>query len=78
MIVRNNTFYEVLYGDNSTIQPSYSLGVAFEVSEDIAASVEQDGIQFFVDSDDIWYFRDYDLVVSYHKEMDEIEFNYVK
>ncbi|CAI8765530.1 hypothetical protein EMIT079MI2_180076 [Bacillus sp. IT-79MI2] len=47
MIVINNTFYEFLYGDNSTIQPSYSLGVAFEVSEDIAASVEQDGIQFF-------------------------------
>ncbi|EEM08056.1 hypothetical protein COM13_28535 [Bacillus pseudomycoides] len=48
MIVINNTFYEFLYGDNSTIQPSYSLGVAFEVSEDIAASVEQDGIQFFL------------------------------
>ena len=44
MIVINNIFYEFLYGDNSTIQPSYSLGVAFEVSEDIAASVEQDGI----------------------------------
>ncbi|KEK24009.1 HesB/YadR/YfhF family protein [Bacillus gaemokensis] len=70
--------FVVRYGGNSTIQFGYSLGLAFEEPEDIAVSTEQDGIRFFVDSDDIWYFQDYDLVVSYHMEMDEIEFNYVK
>ncbi|HEK9099529.1 HesB/YadR/YfhF family protein [Bacillus pfraonensis] len=70
--------FVVRYGGNSTIQSSYSLGLVFEEPEDIATSTEQDGIQFFIDEDDIWYFQDYDLVVSYHMEMDEIEFNYIK
>ena len=26
----------------------------------------------FVDFDDLWYFQNYDLVVSYHKETEEI------
>ncbi|WP_243521965.1 HesB/YadR/YfhF family protein [Bacillus pseudomycoides] len=70
--------FVVRYGGNSTIQSGYSLGLAFEKPEDMAASTEKDGTRFFIDADDIWYFQDYDLVVSYHMEMDEIEFNYVK
>ncbi|SCM94593.1 Uncharacterized protein BWINRASL_02226 [Bacillus mycoides] len=41
-------------------------------------SVEKDGILFFIDFDDLGYFQNYDLVVSYRKETEEIQFNYVK
>nr|EEK67634.1 hypothetical protein bcere0006_21370 [Bacillus wiedmannii] len=41
-------------------------------------SVEKEGILFFVDVDDLWYFQNYDLVVGYYEETEEIQFNYVK
>ncbi|MDM5154875.1 HesB/YadR/YfhF family protein [Bacillus sp. DX1.1] len=70
--------FVVRYGGNSTIQSGYSVGLALEQPEDVAAFIEKDGILFFVDSDDIWYFQEYDLGVGYNTTIDEIEFNYVK
>ena len=70
------TFYKVRR--NSSIQPGYSLGIAAEKPDGEIVSVEKEGIIFFVDSDDLWYFQNYDLFVSYHEEMEEIQFNYVK
>ncbi|PEY89266.1 cytoplasmic protein, partial [Bacillus cereus] len=32
----------------------------------------------FIDFDDLSYFQNYDLVVSYRKKTEEIQFNYVK
>ncbi|MBK4744590.1 cytoplasmic protein, partial [Bacillus cereus] len=54
------------------------LGVVAGNTDGEIVSVEKEGIIFFVDSDDLWYFQNYDLFVSYHEEMEEIQFNYVK
>ncbi|PGR70536.1 HesB/YadR/YfhF family protein [Bacillus cereus] len=70
--------FTVRYGGDSSIQPGYSLGVVAEKPDGEILSVEKEGIIFFVDSDDLWYFQNYDLFVSYHEEMEEIQFNYVK
>lgn len=35
-------------------------------------------ILFFVNSNDVWYVQDDDVVVSYDENICEIEFNYVK
>ncbi|PGB04150.1 HesB/YadR/YfhF family protein [Bacillus toyonensis] len=70
--------FGVRYGGNSSIQPGYSLGIVSEKPDGEIVSVEKEGIIFFVDFDDLWYFQNYDLVVSYHKETEEIQFNYVK
>ncbi|PFJ29253.1 cytoplasmic protein [Bacillus anthracis] len=68
----------VRYGGNSSIQPGYSLGIVAEKPDGEIVSVEKEGIIFFVDVDDLWYFQNYDLFVSYHEKMEEIQFNYVK
>ncbi|PGM45879.1 cytoplasmic protein, partial [Bacillus cereus] len=68
----------VRYGGDSSIQPGYSLEIATEKPDGDVVSIEIDGIRFFVDFDDLWYFQNYDLVVSYHIETEEIQFNYVK
>ncbi|MGR9634292.1 HesB/YadR/YfhF family protein [Bacillus cereus] len=70
--------FNVRYGGDSSIQPGYSLGIVTEKAAGEIVSVEKEGILFFVDVDDLWYFQNYDLVVGYHEEMEEIQFNYVK
>lgn len=65
----------VRYGGNSTIQSSFSLGIAKEQPRDMALSVVQDGITFFMEQDDVWYVNDKDLIVDYSDRKDEIIFN---
>lgn len=62
----------VRYDGNSSIQPGYSLGIVSEQPDGEIVSVEKEGILFFVDVDDLWYFQNYDLVVGYHEETEEI------
>ncbi|KOS28440.1 cytoplasmic protein [Bacillus anthracis] len=70
--------FNVRYGGDSSIQPGYFLGIVAEKADGEIVSVEKEGFLFFVDVDDLWYFQNYDLVVGYHEEMEEIQFNYVK
>ncbi|MES5954942.1 cytoplasmic protein [Bacillus fungorum] len=70
--------FNVRYGGDSSIQPGYSLGIVAEKPDGKIVSVEKEGILFFVDIDDLWYFQNYDLVVGYDEETEEIQFNYVK
>ncbi|HFK1788656.1 MULTISPECIES: HesB/YadR/YfhF family protein [Bacillus cereus group] len=49
-----------------------SLEIVAEQPDGEIVSVEKEGILFFVDVDDLWYFQNYDLVVGYHEEMEEI------
>ncbi|HGA0511583.1 hypothetical protein G5716_06170 [Bacillus pacificus] len=49
-----------------------SLEIVAEQPDGEIVSVEKEGIIFFVDVDDLWYFQNYDLVVGYHEEMEEI------
>ncbi|HDR8215427.1 TPA: cytoplasmic protein, partial [Bacillus cereus] len=62
--------FNVRYGGDSSIQPGYSLGIVAEKAAGEIVSVEKEGILFFVDVDDLWYFQNYDLVVNYHEEME--------
>ncbi|AAS41291.1 MULTISPECIES: hypothetical protein [Bacillus] len=49
-----------------------SLEIVAEQPDGEIVSVEKEGILFFVDVDDLWYFQNYDLVVGYHEEMEGI------
>ena len=52
-------FYAKIYG-SSPVQESYSLAFAKEDPIDIAVSTEEEGIIFFVESSDLWYFNGHD------------------
>ncbi len=64
------------YGGNSTIQSGFSLGVNQESPNQIGVKFEADGITFFIEENDLWYFKGYDLEVTFSKEKDELEFIY--
>ncbi|WP_284036079.1 HesB/YadR/YfhF family protein [Neobacillus sp. 114] len=70
-------FYTQVYG-NSPIQKGYSLAFTQEEPLKIAASTDLDGILFFVEDGDVWYFDGHDLHVDYNAKEDELKYEYVK
>jgi uncharacterized protein YneR len=70
-------FFAKIYG-SSPVQESYSLGFAKDFPIDIIASKEVDGIIFYVEESDLWFFNGHDLYVDYNETKDELEFKYDK
>ncbi|MHC0037763.1 HesB/YadR/YfhF family protein [Pseudoneobacillus sp. C159] len=74
----NIRFYAKLYG-SSPVQESYSLGFSKDEDPiDIAVRYEADGILFFIEESDVWYFNGHDLHVEYHEQEDELEYQYIQ
>lgn len=70
-------FYVRIYG-TSPIQENYSLG--FSIDKDIkqdSISTEKDGLTFYVYEEDLWFFKDKNLVVDFDTSSDEVIYDYV-
>ncbi|WP_141432349.1 HesB/YadR/YfhF family protein [Bacillus sp. 03113] len=66
------------YGGCSTVQQGFSLGISNEKPFDIGIQTTKDGITFFIEEKDLWYFDNHDLVVDFNKEMDEPIYRYLE
>ncbi|SDB82512.1 Uncharacterized protein YneR [Pelagirhabdus alkalitolerans] len=65
----------VRYGGHSSIQPGFSLGISMQDEPyEPLAKREIDGIIFFIEKKDQWYFKNNRLHVKYSRKRDEIEF----
>lgn len=62
------------YGGFASNHPAFSLGFSKEPPREVGVSCLKDGILFFVEEPDLWYFQESDLVVDYNLDKDEIEF----
>ncbi|UOK56205.1 HesB/YadR/YfhF family protein [Bacillus sp. OVS6] len=58
----------VRYGGTSTIQKGFSLGVVKDQPKQAGAKTEKNGITFFIEESDIWYFDQNDLVIDFDEE----------
>lgn len=67
----------VRYGGSSTIQDGFSLGMTVDTKRDPEVETEVEGIGFFIEREDIWYFKGLDLEVLLDDRKEEIEFRYV-
>lgn len=65
------------YGGSSPIQTGFSLGIELSAPNVPLGSTEVDGVTYFVEEADEWYFRGHDLKVDYNEEMDEPSYEYV-
>ncbi|MCF6137251.1 HesB/YadR/YfhF family protein [Pseudalkalibacillus berkeleyi] len=65
-------------GGCSTVQSGYSIGISKETPFEPAESYESDGITFFIEEKDAWYFRDHDLKIKYSRKYDEISYEYTE
>jgi uncharacterized protein YneR len=69
-------FYVQMYG-NSPVQKGYSLAFTKEDPIHNYIGTEVDGILFFVEEPDLWFFDGHDLLVDYDEKLDEIVYKYV-
>lgn len=65
----------VRYGGVGNV-PGFSLGINIEQPNKVHASTTIDNIYFFIEEEDVWYFENKDLVITYNKEKDEPQFTY--
>lgn len=68
----------VKYGGSSPVQEGFSLGMSKEAPSDIAVKKEQNGILFYIEEKDLWYFDNHNLHVDYDQELDEPIYMYKK
>ncbi|MED3765089.1 HesB/YadR/YfhF family protein [Ureibacillus terrenus] len=66
------------YGGCSPFHESFSLGMNREKPHDIGVETVVDGIHFFIEKDDEWFFNDHDLHVSVDPKTEELLYEYKK
>ncbi|GED30593.1 MULTISPECIES: HesB/YadR/YfhF family protein [Brevibacillus] len=64
----------VRYGGVSTVQDSFSMGIAKEQPNEIGLSTTVDGITFYMEKDELWYMNGQGLTVDYLPATDEVDF----
>ncbi len=66
------------YGGASTIQSGFSLGISTEEPVDMGALTEQDGISFYIEEKDLWYFDGHNLLIEWNGDRNEPVFRFTK
>jgi uncharacterized protein YneR len=66
----------VRYGGCSTVQKGFSLGVHKEEPIDAGAIFEKEGITFFIEERDLWYFDGRNLHIDFDDKLNEPIFIY--
>ncbi len=66
------------YGGSSSIQAGFSLGVTKEQPDEVAVETEHDGVQYYIERRDKWYFLEHDLYVNVDPNLDELIYSYEK
>ncbi|NRD78322.1 hypothetical protein HPT25_13200 [Bacillus sp. BRMEA1] len=51
----------------------YSLAFSIELPDNIGFAKEMNGIQFFVESNDVWFFEDAETYLSVNEHTDELQ-----
>lgn len=63
------------YGGSGGIHKGFSLGISSkDQPNDPAMKIEEQGITFFVEKSDSWYFDGKDFNINYSRKFDEIDF----
>ncbi|CDQ39902.1 MULTISPECIES: HesB/YadR/YfhF family protein [Virgibacillus] len=68
----------VRYGGIGGNVPGFSLGVSKEQPVDMHTSTEVEGITFFIEGKDAWYFDDKDLKINLNHKQYEPEMKYIQ
>lgn len=68
----------VKYGGESSIQEGFSLGITKDHPRHSLIHQFINGVDFFIEEDDQWYFDEYNLHVVYQQALEEIAYQYEK
>ncbi|KIL47841.1 HesB/YadR/YfhF family protein [Jeotgalibacillus campisalis] len=68
----------VRYGGSSPIQDGFSLGVSKDDPIEAVVTTKEEGITFYVEEKDEWYFDGHNLEVEYNEQADGPAYDYNK
>lgn len=63
-------FYGKVYG-NTNVHEGFSVGMSVDTPEKPLVQTEVDGLNYYVEENDDWFFSGYDLLVDYNEALDE-------
>lgn len=66
----------VRYGGASTLHTGFSLGVTKEEPINTGYSTTINGVTYFIEEKDLWYFKDHDLHVAFDDKWMEPTYEY--
>lgn len=64
------------YSSGGGLHPGFSLGISTQEPVQPGLTAEAGGITFFMEEQDLWYMRGYDLYVEHDESQDDISYIY--
>lgn len=64
------------YGGSSPFHEGFSLGMTREEPIAIGAEAVIDGVTYYIDEKDLWFFNDHNLHVDVDPSLDELQYEY--
>ncbi|KAB2329742.1 hypothetical protein F7731_21600 [Cytobacillus depressus] len=65
------------YGGCSTVQQGFSLGIAKDEPVIAGAETIKNGITYYIEEKDLWYFDNHDLHVEFNEMAKEPDYKYI-
>lgn len=66
------------YGGSSPFHEGFSLGMTREEPIEIGVQTVVDGITYYIDEKDLWFFNEHSLQVDVDSTIDELQYEYKK
>ena len=64
------------YGGSSPFHEAFSLGMNREQPHRVGVQTEVNGVIFYIEQDDLWFFNEHSLVVDVNENLDELQYEY--
>lgn len=69
-------FYGKVYG-KTQVHDGFSVGMSVDTPETPLIEENTNGMMFFVEEADEWFFKGYDLVVDYEEKLEEPKYDFL-
>ncbi|WP_430606614.1 hypothetical protein IGJ55_002614 [Enterococcus sp. AZ170] len=70
-------FYGKIYG-KTDVHEGFSIAMSVEAPDQPQVKEEIEGITYFIEETDDWFFKGYDLLVDYDEDKDEPKYNFAE
>lgn len=70
-------FYGKVYG-KTQVHDGFSVGMSVDIPENPLIEEDVNGMIFFVEEADEWFFKGYNLVIDYDQELDEPKYEFTQ
>jgi len=65
------------YGGSSPFHQGFSLGMNRETPHDVGVNEIIEGIYFYIEKDDLWFFNEHNLLVDVNVTTEELKYDYI-